>query len=64
MKSFLLFLLSLFLPFKEACAEWTPMITAGDFTGITTDVSTCATGIITICLIIVALAMILRAFAR
>lgn len=49
---------------QKVYAEWTPLITSGDFTGITTDVSAVATGIITICLIVVGLGILVRVLAR
>lgn len=46
----------------SALAEYTPLITSGDFTGIQTDVSTAVTGIISISLIILGATILLRAF--
>ncbi|MBI4689496.1 MAG: hypothetical protein HY754_04395 [Nitrospirae bacterium] len=36
----------------SASATWTPLVSSSDFTGITTDVTTAATGIITICIVV------------
>lgn len=47
-----------------ACAEWTPLISAGDFTGINTDVGTVAAGIVGICLVIIGLGMLVRVLSR
>lgn len=47
-----------------ARAEWTPLISAGDFAGITTDVGTVAAGIIGICLVIIGLGMLVRVLSR
>lgn len=58
-----LFLLSacFFVP-RIAYAEWTPLISVSDFTGIKTDVLATAGGIISIFLIIAGLAILIRSF--
>jgi hypothetical protein len=43
---------------------WTPLITSADFTGITTDVLTSASGIVSIVLVIVGLGFLVRTFMR
>lgn len=44
-----------------AVAAWTPLIDSAAFTGIQTDVSTAVAGIITIALIILGAALLMRA---
>lgn len=43
---------------------WTPLIAGADFDGIRADVLTTATGIISVVLIVVGLAILIRAFSR
>lgn len=45
-------------------AAWTPIVTAADFVGITTDVQTSATGIITVLLIVLGVGLLARTFTR
>ena len=47
-----------------ALADWTPLITADDFTGIQTDVMTVSGGIISVVLIIVGIAYLVRAMVK
>lgn len=47
-----------------ARAEWTALISSGDFTGIKTDVGTAAAGLISVCLIVLGVGMLIRAFGR
>jgi hypothetical protein len=42
-------------------ADWTPLVTSGMFTGISTDVTTAVGGIIGIALIILGAALLMRA---
>ena len=48
--------------FAEQAIEWTSLISADDFDGIRADVSTACVGIISILIIIVAVALLKRAF--
>jgi hypothetical protein len=41
-------------------AEWTPLITASNFTGVQTDVLTAGTGVLSIAVIILGLVFIIR----
>lgn len=41
---------------------WTPLITAADFTGIQTDVTTTAAGIVSVLLIIVGIGLLVKVF--
>lgn len=41
---------------------WTPLVDASMFTGITTDVTTAGTGILSVAVIIVGIFFIIRAF--
>ena len=59
MKKVLFFLLG--LP-SLACAEWVPIITSADFTGIKGDVGTAVAGIISILLIIVGVGLLMKVF--
>jgi hypothetical protein len=43
-----------------AYADWTPLVTSGSFTGITTDVGTVAVGIISVSVILCGLGLIVR----
>lgn len=43
---------------------WTPLITSDSFTGITTDITTGATGIITIALMICGVGFLIAVFLR
>lgn len=45
-------------------AEWTSLVSSGDFTGIAADVSTAVAGIISIALIILGASLLMRAFGR
>lgn len=45
-------------------ADYTPLVTSASFTGIQTDVTTAAAGIVSVCLIVVGLAFLVRAFTR
>lgn len=45
-------------------AEWTPLLTSASFTGIEADVSTAVGGIISIALIILGAALLMRAFGK
>lgn len=45
----------------KAYAEYTPLISAADFTGVKADVTTCAVGIVGILVVVVGLAMLVRA---
>jgi hypothetical protein len=47
-----------------ACAEYTPLIGASTFTGIQTDATAAAAGIVSVCLIIAGLGLIVRMFTR
>lgn len=47
-----------------ALADWTPLITADDFDGIQTDVMTVAGGIISVTLIIIGVAYLVRAMVK
>lgn len=47
-----------------AHAEWTPMITADMFTGIQADVLTCATGILSVVLIVLGIGVLIRVLSR
>lgn len=46
----------------RAYAEWTPLIVAADFTGMRTDVMTTAGGIMSVVLIILGFAFIIKTF--
>lgn len=54
--------LVLFVPVTYAA--WTPLVASADFTGITTDVTTAATGIITICIIVLGVWLIVKAMSH
>lgn len=43
---------------------WTPLISAADFTGIQTDLTTTAAGIVSILLIIVGIGILVRVLGR
>lgn len=43
---------------------WTPLITTSDFTGIQTDVTTTAAGIVAILLIIVGIGLLIKVLGR
>ena len=65
----LFFTFFLFLGAKSAFADpqeptWTPLIAASDFDGIRADVTTACVGIISILIIIVAVALLRRAFTN
>lgn len=45
-------------------AAWTPIVQATDFAGITTDVQTTATGIISVLLIVLGVGLLARIFSR
>lgn len=47
-----------------AAIPWTPLIASTDFAGITTDVQTSATGIITVLLIVLGVGLLARVFMR
>lgn len=66
MKYLLLFVCSLLLAaLPVVCsAAWTPIVTAADFVGITTDIQTTATNIISILLIVLGVGMLARIFSR
>lgn len=59
-----LFSLALLASPGVSFAAWTPLITATDFVGVTTDVNTVGVGIITIMVIIVGIGMIIRTLTR
>lgn len=48
----------------SADMSYTPMLTSGAFTGVTTDVVTCATGIISVVLVILGVSYIVRMLVR
>lgn len=48
----------------SAHADWTPLITADDFTGIQTDMMTVAGGIISVTLIIIGVSYLVRAMVK
>lgn len=43
---------------------WTPLIGSSDFTGVTTDVTTAATGIITLGLIVLGVGLLISVMSR
>ena len=43
---------------------WTPLITSSDFTGIQTDVTATATGIVSVLLIIVGIGLLVKVLGR
>lgn len=43
---------------------WTPLITADAFTGVTTDLTTTASGILTIAMIVLGVGILVRALSR
>ena len=45
----------------EVYAEYTPLVTSSDFVGIKTDVTTVAVGVVGIMIVVVGLAMLVRA---
>ena len=47
-----------------ADGSWTPMITAGSFTGMTADCGTAASGIVGVCLIVLGLGVLMRVLTR
>jgi hypothetical protein len=61
--SFLLMLQSFLMP-VVAQAAYTSLVTAGDFTAISADVSTAVTGIISVALIILGASLLMKAFGR
>jgi hypothetical protein len=62
MAGFLFFLQSLFMPLSAVA--YTSLISASDFTGIQTDVSTAVAGVISIALIILGAALLMGALRR
>lgn len=69
MKQFIFMLLLLFVLVTvfmpvPAMAEYTSLISSGDFTGIAADVSTAVGGIISVALIILGASLLMRAFGR
>lgn len=62
---FFVFLSSfLLIPHPALADEWVPLIQAADFLGIKTDVLTTVTGVISIILIILGCALLVRSFGR
>jgi hypothetical protein len=57
-----LFIQSFFIPVQAFA--WSSLLTAGDFTGIQTDVSTAVAGIISIAIIILGASLLLGALRR
>jgi hypothetical protein len=58
------FVVQVFLMSGLCFAEWTPLLTSASFTGIEADVSTAVGGIISIALIILGAALLMRAFGK
>lgn len=50
--------------FVSVSYAWIPLVSSGDFTGISTDVTTAATGIITICVIVLGVWLIVKAMSH
>lgn len=57
-------LASLLCPAYGFCSDWTPMIAPEDFDGIRTDVMTMVGGVISILLIVVGLAYLVRTISK
>ena len=49
---------------SAAFASWTPLLTSGMFTGITTDLGTAAAGILAACVIVLGIGILMRALSR
>jgi hypothetical protein len=45
---------------NSAIAAWTPLVSSGDFTGINTDLTTIATGVVTLALVLVGIGFIVK----
>lgn len=50
--------------FVSISYAWTPLVSSVDFIGISTDVTTAATGIITICVIVLGVWLIVKAMSH
>jgi len=58
------FCLTFLTSIKEAMAEWTPLIDSGAFSGMRSDVMTAVGGVMSIVIIIIGAALIIRALTR
>jgi hypothetical protein len=63
LQRFLLAFLTVLSP-ATVFAEWTPLITASDFTGINTDLLTTASGILGLVVIVLGIGILIRAMVR
>lgn len=62
--SLMLFSFLSFLFPRLALADWTPLIASTDFDGIRNDVLTTAAGIVSVVLVIIGLAWLVRSFVK
>jgi hypothetical protein len=61
---FMLFVSSLLASVPAAFADWVPLIDASAFDGIRTDVMTLSAGVISVVLILIGLAYLVKAMVR
>lgn len=60
----LFFAVLLVLGVITSAYAWTPLVSAADFTGISTDVTTIGTGIITVSIIVLGVWLVIRAMSH
>jgi hypothetical protein len=60
MRKFFAVVSALLLP-SVVCAEWTPLVTSSNFTGLQTDLGTVATGVLVLVVIVLGIGILIRA---